>query len=189
MTSSVRDALRLGCCGVGFTIYPGSEYCFKQMDELQAIAQEARAAGLAVVVWSYPRGPMLDKAGETAVDVCAYAAHMAALMGAHVIKVKPPMQHIGLEAAKKTYEQQNIDISTLAKRVAHVVQCCFDGRRIVIFSGGDNVADTNQFIENIRGLQQGGAYGSIIGRNTFQRPREQALAMLGQVVSIFGGGA
>ncbi len=189
VTSSVRDALRLGCSGVGFTIYPGSEYCFKQMDELQAIAQEARAAGLAVVVWSYPRGPMLDKAGETAVDVCAYAAHMAALMGAHIIKVKPPMQHIGLDAAKKTYETQNIDISTLAKRVAHVVQCCFDGRRIVIFSGGDNVADTEEFLGNIRGLHEGGAYGSIIGRNTFQRPREQALAMLGSVISIFEGKA
>ena len=189
VTSSVSDALRLGCSAVGFTIYPGSEYCFKQMDELQGIAKEAKAAGLVVVVWSYPRGPMLDKAGETAVDVCAYAAHMAALMGAHIIKVKPPMQHIGLEAAKKTYQDLDIDISTLAKRVAHVVQCCFNGRRIVIFSGGDNVADTSEFLHNIRGLQEGGAYGSIIGRNTFQRPREQALAMLGEVISIFEGKA
>ncbi len=189
VTASVSDALRLGCCGVGFTIYPGSEHCFEQMEELQGIAQQAKAAGLVVVVWSYPRGPMLDKAGETAVDICAYAAHMGALMGAHIIKVKPPTQHIGLEAAKKTYADLDIDISTLAKRVAHVVQCCFDGRRIVIFSGGDNVADTTEFLTNIRGLQEGGAYGSIIGRNTFQRPRDKALAMLGEVISIFEGKA
>ncbi len=108
MTGSVVDALRLGCSAIGFTIYPGSEYAFKQMDELRELAEEAKSAGLAVVVWSYPRGPMLDKAGETALDICAYAAHMAALMGAHIIKVKPPTDHLSLPAAKKVYEEQNI---------------------------------------------------------------------------------
>ncbi len=187
VTGSVNDALRLGCSAIGFTIYPGSEYAFEQMEELQSLAEEARDAGLAVVVWSYPRGPALDKAAETAVDICAYAAHMAALMGAHIIKVKPPTEVVSLEAAKKTYATQNIDISTLSARVKHVVQCCFNGRRIVVFSGGEFGGDVNTIYEGIRGVYQGGANGSIIGRNTFQRPRDEALALLDGIIGIFQG--
>ncbi len=189
VTATVSDALRLGCTAIGFTIYPGSEYCFEQMEELRELSEEAKSAGLAVVVWSYPRGPMLDKQAETAVDICAYAAHMAALCGAHIIKVKPPTDHIGLPAADKTYKDQHIDTSTMARRVAHVVQACFAGRRIVIFSGGENNADTANFLETISGLQEGGANGSIIGRNVFQRPREEALALLAHVIGIFQGKA
>jgi class I fructose-bisphosphate aldolase len=188
VTGSVADALRLGCSAIGFTIYPGSEYAFDQMEELRELAEEAKDAGLAVVVWSYPRGPHLDKAAETAVDICAYAAHMAALLGAHVIKVKPPTASIGLDAAKKTYEQQHIDISTLPRRVEHVMQCAFNGRRIVVFSGGESTSD-EELYTTIRGLRDGGANGSIIGRNTFQRPKEEALAMLAKVIEIYQGRA
>ena len=171
---------------IGFTIYPGSEYAFDQMDEMRELAEEAKSAGLAVVVWSYPRGPLLDKAGETALDICAYAAHIAALMGAHIIKVKPPTDVVSLEAAKKTYETRHIDRSTLAARVKHVVQACFAGRRIVVFSGGDAAA-TETLYETVRGLRDGGANGSIIGRNTFQRPKEEALALLDRIIGIYQG--
>ncbi len=182
LTGSVNDALRLGCAAIGFTIYPGSEYAFQLMEEIREMAEEAKAAGLAVVVWSYPRGPALDKASETAFDICAYAAHMAALLGAHIIKVKPPTAVVSLEAAKKSYEK--IDGSTLAKRVAHVVQSCFGGKRIVVFSGGESKG-LDGLYEEVRGLRDGGANGSIIGRNTFQRPREEALAMLSKIIEIY----
>ena len=185
VTGSVSDALRLGCSAIGFTIYPGSEYAFDQMEELRDLAEEAKDAGLAVVTWSYPRGPALDKAAETAVDICAYAAHMAALLGAHIIKVKPPTNVVSLEAAKKTYQSQNIDISTMAARVRHVVQCCFNGRRIVVFSGGEAKNDLEAIFEEIRGLRDGGANGSIIGRNTFQRPEKDALEMLAKIIAIY----
>ena len=187
VTGSVADALRLGCSAIGFTIYPGSEYAFDQMEELRELAEEAKSAGLAVVVWSYPRGPELDKAGETAIDVCAYAAQMAALLGAHIIKVKPPTAQLHLPAAKKVYEEQKIDIATLQARIAHVVQCCFNGRRLVVFSGGEAKDDEGIFTE-VRALAEGGANGSIIGRNTFQRPREEAMAMLGRIIDIYKGG-
>ena len=188
VTASVNDALRLGCAAIGFTIYPGSEYAFDQMEELREMADEAKSAGLAVVTWSYPRGPNLNKEAETAVDICAYAAHMAALLGAHVIKVKPPTAAIGLDAAKKTYESQQIDISTLAKRVEHVMQATFAGRRIVVFSGGE-AKDLEGLYTEVRGLRDGGANGSIIGRNTFQRPKADALAMLAKVIEIYQGRA
>jgi class I fructose-bisphosphate aldolase len=182
LTGSVNDALRLGCSAVGFTIYPGSEFAFQLIEEIREIAEEAKAAGLAVVVWSYPRGPNLDKKAETALDICAYAAHMAALLGAHIIKVKPPTDVISLEAAKKSYE--GFDASTMAKRVAHVVQSCFAGKRIVVFSGGEAKSLAGLYDE-VRGLRDGGANGSIIGRNTFQRPREEALVMLQKIIDIY----
>ncbi len=188
VTASVGDALRLGCSAIGFTIYPGSEDQFEMMEELRELAEEAKSVGLAVVVWSYPRGPMLDKAGETAVDICAYAAHMAALLGAHIIKVKPPTEHVALEAAKKVYEKEAIDITTLAKRIEHVVQAAFAGRRLVVFSGGE-AKDEDGIYAECRAIRDGGGAGSIIGRNTFQRPKEKALAMLGRIIEIYQGKA
>lgn len=188
ITASVRDALRLGCSAIGFTIYPGSDAAYEMMGEIAEMAAEAKANGLAVVIWSYPRGGNLSKAGETAIDICAYAAHMAALLGAHIIKVKPPTEHIELEAAKKVYEAQKIDISTPAARIRHVVQSCFNGRRIVVFSGGE-AKDMDGLMNEVRAIRDGGGNGSIIGRNTFQRPREKALEMLDQIIRIYKGEA
>ncbi len=184
LTGSVKDALRLGCAAIGFTIYPGSPKAFDMMEEIREMAAEAKAHGLAVVMWSYPRGDDLTKEGETAMDVCAYAAHMATLLGAHIIKVKPPTEHLEQPEAKKVYESENVDISTLASRIAHVKQSCFDGRRIVIFSGG-GAKGNDAVLEEIQGIADGGGDGSIIGRNCFQRPREEALALLNEIVGIY----
>ncbi|HBM12832.1 MAG TPA: class I fructose-bisphosphate aldolase, partial [Rhodospirillaceae bacterium] len=170
------------------TIYPCSDYANELIEEIREMAEEAKSVGLAVVIWSYPRGGDLSKDGETAMDVCAYAAHLAAQLGAHIIKVKPPTAHLEQADAKKVYEAQKIDISTLAKRVEHVMQSSFNGRRIVVFSGGA-AKGLDGLYEEIRGLRDGGANGSIIGRNTFQRPRAEALAMLDQIIKIYQGKA
>jgi class I fructose-bisphosphate aldolase len=186
VTGSVRDALRLGCSAIGFTIYPGSDAAYGMMEEIAEMGKEAKAHGLAVVIWSYPRGGNLSKAGETAIDICAYAAHMAALLGAHIIKVKPPTEHLELDAAKKVYEAQKIDVSTPAARYRHVVQSCFNGRRIVVFSGGE-AKDEDGIMNEVRAIRDGGGNGSIIGRNTFQRPRDKALKMLDQIIRTYQG--
>ena len=186
VTGSVRDALRLGCAAIGYTIYPGSDVQFDMIETLRELAEEAKDVGLAVVVWSYPRGGTLSKAGETAVDICAYAAHMAALLGAHIIKVKPPTEALELDAAKKVYEKEKIDISTQVARYKNVVQACFNGRRIVVFSGGE-AKDTESIVAEAKAIRDGGGNGSIIGRNTFQRPRAEALALLDQIVDVYLG--
>jgi fructose-bisphosphate aldolase, class I len=186
ITGSVHDALRLGCCAVGYTIYPGSAHSQEMYSQLREIAQEAKSYGLAVVVWSYPRGAGLSKEGETGIDVVAYAAQIAAQLGAHIIKVKVPSNHIEQAAAKKVYEAEKIPISTPADRIRHVVQSTFQGRRIVIFSGGAKGEDQKIFDE-IRGIRDGGGFGSIIGRNSFQRPRPQALEFLSTAMKIYGG--
>jgi len=189
LTGSVDDALRLGCAAVGFTIYPGSAHQLEMFGQLRAIAEEARRKGLAVVVWSYPRGSGLSTAGETAIDVCGYAAQIAAQLGAHIIKVKLPTAHVEQAAAAKVYQAQNIPIATQAERVRHVVQCAFAGRRIVIFSGGAANFDDAVLLEEIRAIHAGGGFGSILGRNSFQRPRDKALKMLGEVMAIYAGPA
>jgi len=186
VTGSVRDALRLGCSAIGYTIYPGSAHCVQMYEQLRAIAEEAKASGLAVVVWSYPRGSVLSKEGETAIDVVAYAAQIAAQLGAHVIKVKLPTAHLEQAAAKKVYESEQIPIKTLPERVRHVVQSAFNGRRIVIFSGGAKSDDKNVF-EEARAIRDGGGFGSIIGRNSFQRPKPEAIKFLRTVMSIYAG--
>jgi fructose-bisphosphate aldolase, class I len=187
VTGSVRDALRLGCVAVGFTIYPGSAHCKGMYEQAREIGEEAKRHGLAFVIWSYPRGTQISKEGETALDIVAYAAQIAAQLGAHIIKVKLPTDHLEQAAAKKVYEAQQISIKTLAERVRHVVQSAFDGRRIVIFSGGATKEDDNALLEEVRAIRDGGGFGSIIGRNSFQRKKPDALKLLRTITGIYAG--
>ncbi|HVI97967.1 MAG TPA: class I fructose-bisphosphate aldolase [Sphingomonas sp.] len=184
VTAGVDDALRLGCAAIGFTVYPGSEHFFELAEEIRELSAEAKSVGIATVIWSYPRGGDLTKDGELALDVGAYAAHMAALLGAHIIKVKLPSNHIEQKDAKKAYE--GTDWSAQADRVRHVVKSCFDGRRVVVFSGGA-AKGADAVYQDARDIRDGGGNGSIIGRNTFQRPRDEALAMLDKLVRIYKG--
>jgi class I fructose-bisphosphate aldolase len=186
ITGSVRDALRLGCCAVGYTIYPGSAHSQEMYQNLREIAEEAKTYGLPVVVWSYPRGEGLSKEGEMAIDIVAYAAQIAAQLGAHIIKVKVPTAHLEQAAAKKVYEAEKIPISTPTERIRHVMQSTFDGRRIVILSGGAKGEDQKIFDE-ARAIRDGGGFGSIIGRNSFQREKPQALEFLSTVMKIYSG--
>jgi len=186
VTGSVRDALRLGCVGIGYTIYPGSSHRLEMYSTLRTLAEEAKANGLVVVVWSYPRGSGLSKEGETGIDVTAYAAHIAAQLGAHIVKVKLPSPHLEQAPAKKVYESTGVQIGTLAERVRHVVQSTFNGRRVVIFSGGPTASD-EQVFDEVRAIRDGGGFGSIIGRNSFQRKKPDALKFLGTIMGIYAG--
>ncbi|QDY68722.1 class I fructose-bisphosphate aldolase [Qingshengfaniella alkalisoli] len=188
VTASVDDALRLGCSAVGFTIYPGSDMALDMFEEIREMRREAASKGIATVIWSYPRGEALDKDGETAIDIAAYAAQIAALLGAHIIKIKLSTDHLSLGEAKKVYEAQGIDVATQAARVRHCMQSAFDGRRIVIFSGGAKKGSDSVY-DDARAIYEGGGNGSIIGRNSFQRPRADALDMLGKLVDIYRGKA
>ncbi len=186
ITASVDDALRLGCSAIGFTIYPGSSAGLDMFEEIAAMREEAASKGVATVIWSYPRGEAISKDGETAIDIAAYAAQIAALLGAHIIKIKLSTDHLELGEAKKVYEKQRIDVSDQASRVRHCVQSAFNGRRIMVFSGGAAKGE-NAVYDDARAIRDGGGNGSIIGRNTFQRSRDDALSMLAKLVEIYKG--
>jgi class I fructose-bisphosphate aldolase len=187
VTGAVKDAVRLGCVAIGYTIYPGSGHRNVMYQDLRELILEAKDAGLPTVLWAYPRGAGLSKEGEQAADVTAYAAQISAQMGAHVIKIKPPKDHIEQPEAKKVFEKYAIATKTLAERVRHCVQSAFNGKRIVIFSGGE-AKDTPAVLEEVRELARGGAFGSIMGRNAFQRPRAEAVKLLTDVQDIFKKG-
>ncbi|MGR4000799.1 MAG: class I fructose-bisphosphate aldolase [Alphaproteobacteria bacterium] len=182
INASPEDALRLGAVAVGLTIYPGADTSLEMYEETREAIAEARSLGLASVVWSYPRGGALSKDGETALDSIAYGAHIAALLGAHIIKVKPPSEKIENPEAKKAYQGQNR--KTLRARVAHIRQAAFNGRRIIVFSGGATT-DDKQLLNQVREVHAGGGHGSIIGRNVFQRPQKESLELLNQVIAIY----
>lgn len=186
VNGSISDALRLGCSAIGFTIYPGSEHMLEMQEEIAQLSEEAKSVGIATVIWSYVRGPDISTAGETAIDMIAYGAHMAAQLGAHIIKVKLPTDHLELPAAKKVYEEKKIPIKTQADRVKHIMQSSFAGRRIVVFSGGAT-KDEDSVYDDARAIYEGGGNGSIIGRNCFQRPREESIAMLDKIMDIYLG--
>lgn len=181
LTSAVEDALRLGCSAIGYTIYPGSKDRNRMYQDLRDLIREARKVGLPTIVWSYARGD-ISKDGETAIDVIAYAAHIACQLGAHIVKVKPPSEMIEQSAAKKNYE--SIDVSTLEARVRHVVESAFNGKRIVIFSGGP-AKGKDAVLEEIAAIAKGGGSGSIVGRNAFQRPKDEAIQLLHEIQDLF----
>ncbi|MEC7920995.1 MAG: class I fructose-bisphosphate aldolase [Chloroflexota bacterium] len=184
MTSTVEDAVRIGCAAVGFSIYPGSNSSPQMYSELREITREAKSKGLAVVVWSYPRGGSLKKEDETAIDVVAYAAHIAAQMGADIIKIKPPSDYISNDEMKAVYEKNNIPISTLSDRVAHCIKSSFNGKRIVIFSGGP-AKGTDEIMKEIKEISEGGGFGSIVGRNSFQRPFNEGISLMKDIMNIY----
>ena len=181
---TVKEALRLGCAAVGFTIYPGSDYQYDMIEEFKEISFEASEAGLPSVLWSYPRGPNIDKESETSVDTIAYAAHIAALLGAHIIKVKPPSSSVTNSELKKQYSEFFSNIDSLSERIKHIKKSAFNSKKLVVFSGG-NAKGTQEMLEEIEQIKDGGGNGSIIGRNTFQRPRAEALQLLQSVINIY----
>jgi class I fructose-bisphosphate aldolase len=184
LTASVKDAVRLGCSAIGYTIYPGSAQRNLMYQDLRDLIAEAKSYALPTVLWAYPRGSGISKDGEQAIDIIAYAAQISAQLGAHVIKVKPPKEHLEQPEAKKVFEKYNIPIKTMAERVRHVVQSAFNGKRIVIFSGGE-AKETPALLEEIKGIKDGGGFGSIMGRNAFQRPREESIKLLKDVMAVF----
>ncbi|MDO5704981.1 MAG: class I fructose-bisphosphate aldolase, partial [Paracoccus sp. (in: a-proteobacteria)] len=186
ITATVDDALRLGCAAIGFTVYPGSDMALDMFEEISAMRQEAAAKGVATVIWSYPRGEAVSKDGETAIDIAAYAAHIAALLGAHIIKIKLSTDHLELGEAKKVYEDKKIAIASQAERVKHCMDASFAGRRLVVFSGGA-AKGADAVYDDAIAIRDGGGNGSIIGRNSFQRSRNDALEMLQKLVDIYKG--
>ena len=188
ITASVSDALRIGANAIGFTIYPGSDKQFDMIEEIAELRREAASYGIPTVLWSYPRGGGLSKDGELALDVGAYAAYIAAAAGAHIIKVKLPSDFIEQPEAQKVYQANEVPKATQAERVAHVMQAAFNGRRLVVFSGGA-AKGAEAVYDDARAIRDGGGNGSIIGRNSFQRSREDALALLDRIVRIYLGEA
>ncbi|MBL0725400.1 MAG: class I fructose-bisphosphate aldolase [Alphaproteobacteria bacterium] len=196
--ATVDDAVTLGCAGIGVTIYPGSKNFQHMLEKLTPIIKEAKEKGLVVIVWAYPRGSCLNRsnnemqksAAPNALDVVSYAAHIACLIGAHIVKVKIPSE-------KKTY-WNDVMLSNELKELSHsersdrnkfcireIKKSCFDGRRIVIFSGGTYVKSNNEILDSVRDVNHEDGNGSIIGRNVFQREWKEACGLTREIIELY----
>lgn len=184
ITANIQDAIYLGCTAIGFTIYPGSDNSLEMIQQISEMIAEAKSYGLATVVWSYPRGGKLTKKGETSLDVVSYATHIAALIGANIIKVKLPSNNIEDESTMSIYSREIERYKSLKARVEHIMQVAFASRRLVVFSGGASKTE-NEIYEEVRAINIGGGNGSIIGRNSFQRPYEEAIKLLSNIINIY----
>jgi class I fructose-bisphosphate aldolase len=154
------------------------------LERARCIIKEAKSYGLFTIIWSYPRGEDLNTADETAIDVVSYGAHIAALIGAHIIKVKMPTDHVRCTTLASQYREEKIDLSNASLRVAHVVRSCFCAKRLVLFSGGEK-KEYNDVLDDAHSILTGGGSGSIIARNCFKRPWEEALNLVGDLVKIY----
>jgi fructose-bisphosphate aldolase, class I len=184
--ATVEDALRLGCTAVGFGIYPGTNNRRILYEQLREVVREAKRVGLPVICWSYPRGANIPKEAETAADITTYAAHLAAQMGAHILYLKLPTERIEHEDTRILYEKHGVKLTTLEDRIRHVLQGAFQGRRIVLFSGGPR-GDADIILNEAIAIRNAGANGQMIGRNAFQRSRESALELFEKLIRVYRG--
>jgi class I fructose-bisphosphate aldolase len=201
----VDDAVRLNCAAVGFTIYPGSLHAKEMYEQAREMVKDARKAGKVVVIWAYPRGSGLPRAEdinkaeepktkwtqkdiEVAVDVASYGVHIACQLGAHIVKCKPTLPIIALDHHRKKDLFAGIPIETLAERTELVIRAAFGGTRIVINSGGAAKGE-KEVLEETRQLSAGGSFGSIVGRNSFQRSEEEGIALLHKIQDIHALGS
>ena len=182
ITGDIEDAVRLGCVGIGMTIYPGSNNSDEMLEQVQQIFQSAKAMGLVCIIWCYPRGSGIKD--DTAFDTVCYAAHIGAMTGANIIKVKIPSAKISNTKLLEDYRAMDIDLNNMSNRVRHVKRCAFNCRRIVLFSGGSK-KDTESLMDEVKGIAKGGGDGSIIGRNLFQRQKEEAISLVNKMVEIY----
>jgi class I fructose-bisphosphate aldolase len=184
--ATVEDALRLGCTAVGFCIYPGTDKRRILYEQLREVIRQAKTVGLPVIVWSYPRGGNIPREAETAADITTYAAHLAAQLGAHIIYLKLPTERVENDNTRILYEKHGVSLATLEDRIRHVLQGAFQGRRIVLFSGGPR-GDVDILLNEAVAIRNAGAAGQMIGRNSFQRSREAALELFEQLVRVYRG--
>ena len=159
MTGSVEDALRLGACAIGYTIYPGSGHRNTMYQDLRELTLEAKTKGLVVVALVVPtrRRPVEGRRDRPSTSPPTRRISRRSWAPTS-IKVKPPTAHIEQAEAKKVFEKSAIPTKTLADRVRHGVQSAFNGKRILIFSGGE-ARDTASLLADVKELAAGGAFG------------------------------
>ncbi|HEY6539086.1 MAG TPA: fructose-bisphosphate aldolase [Candidatus Dormibacteraeota bacterium] len=180
LTSSVEDAVRLGAVAVGYTCYVGSPAQDRDLRQMSEVRQQCDRYGMPLICWAYPRGTAIaKKGGQDSLYAIDYAARVAAEMGADVIKLNIPRGHGEADASSPApYDGLVEDRRQMLARVIRSA-----GRSLVIFAGGSKLAD-DELLGRIDDCMAAGATGFIFGRNMWQRPIEEALAMSGRVHQV-----
>ncbi|MBL4694091.1 fructose-bisphosphate aldolase [Candidatus Gracilibacteria bacterium] len=183
-TSFVEDAVKMGACAVGYTMYYGSPRQDEDMPQLAAVREECDRFGMPLVIWAYPRGKAVDsKGGKECSYLIESATRMAMEMGATVIKANLPeanpevVNNDDVPQYYRDVEKQLLALSPKeqkwerARRVVEAAQGV-----PVLFSGGSKIGDDDLY-ENAQACVDAGAFGFIFGRNMWKRENKSALKL------------
>ena len=182
LTGTVEDAVRLGADAVGYTLYVGSPRQDDDFLQLTEVRVECERYAMPLIVWSYPRGEAIEKkGGRDSVYAVDYAARVANELGADVVKLNvPKFEHPRNEESPKPYNTfyKELDYASAVRKVVESA-----GKTMVLFSGGSKMGDED-LLEKARICVEQGATGLIFGRNMWQRPFEEGLAITKKVFAI-----
>jgi len=172
LTATVEDAVALGADAVGYTLYVGSPRQDDDMIQFLKVRDECEKYGMPLVVWSYPRGSAIEaKGGRDSIYAVDYAARLAHEFGADIIKLNVPVKSEKDKDMPAPYNTLEWDYESGVQRVVETA-----GKSMVLFSGGSKVSDED-LLEKARITIEQGATGLIFGRNMWQRPMDEALAL------------
>lgn len=179
-TATVEDAVRLGADAVGYTLYVGSPAQDQDFIQFMQIRAEAERFGMPVIVWAYPRGwAVEEKGGRDSLYAVDYAARVADELGADVVKLNvPDFESEKNQASPKPYNTLKLDYAQAVRKVVESA-----GKTMVLFSGGSKIGDED-LLEKARICMEAGATGLIFGRNMWQRPYQEGLALTAKIKEI-----
>jgi class I fructose-bisphosphate aldolase len=182
LTGTVEDAVRLGADAVGYTLYVGSPRQDEDFLQLTEVRVDCERYGMPLIVWSYPRGEAIEKkGGRDSIYAVDYAARVSNEMGADVVKLNvPKFDSPKNEDSPKPYNTFYKELD-YASAVGKVIESA--GKTMVLFSGGSKIGDED-LLAKARICMEQGATGLIFGRNMWQRPFEEGLAITKKVFDI-----
>jgi class I fructose-bisphosphate aldolase len=191
--ASVEQAFELGAVAVGATVYFGAPESRRQIQEVSAAFERAHELGMVCVLWAYLRNSAFKHEGvdyHTAADLTGQANHLAATIGADIIKQKQANGNGGYTALNfgkthpKVYEELTSDhpIDLVRYQVAN----CYMGRIGMINSGGaSGKDDLHQAVRTAVINKRAGGMGLISGRKAFQKPMAEGVELLNAIQDVY----
>ena len=149
----------------GYTLYLGGKYEAEMLAAAAKLIFEAHSAGLAAILWIYPRAKGIN---EENIHIIAGAAGVAAILDADFTKLKYPYNTKNKKKTAQDYREV-----TLAA-----------GRTKVICVGGEKKAAAEMFEELKNQLEISHTSGLAVGRNIHQRSLAEATNFSKALASI-----
>ncbi len=192
--ASVEQAFNLGAVAVGATIYFGSEQSRRQIEEISAAFERAHELGMVTVLWAYLRNPAFNKDGtdyHVSADLTGQANHLAATIGADIVKQKMAENNGGYKAVKFGYTDDRVYSKLTSDNPIDLVRYqlanCYMGRAGLINSGGASGGETD-LTDAVRTAvinKRAGGMGLILGRKAFKKSMADGVKLINAVQDVY----